>query len=111
MISKERNVVYVQQSAESCSGQNKKGWPIGSGEVECPHRYIPQERLISSLCFFNTACSALLGLLHQNLRIFLETFAKVLHPGCHPEITVIAIKNIFVPFIKAHSVTEKASTS
>jgi hypothetical protein len=38
---------YIQrfQSCVHYDEYKKKGWPIGSGEVESAHRYIPQERL------------------------------------------------------------------
>ncbi len=41
----------------------KKGWPVGSGEVESAHRYIPQERLkIAGACWHPNTINPLLSL-------------------------------------------------
>ncbi|QDG54569.1 hypothetical protein FIV42_28640 [Persicimonas caeni] len=41
----------------------KKEWPIGSGEAEAAHRYIPQERLkISGACWREETLNPMLAL-------------------------------------------------
>src|SRR6266849_639191 len=41
----------------------ERGWPIGSGEIESAHRYVPQERLkIAGACWHPQSVNPMLAL-------------------------------------------------
>lgn len=60
-----RLIEYLERFADSVSYQQlvDRGWPIGSGEVESAHRYIPQARLkIPGACWRAESINPMLAL-------------------------------------------------
>lgn len=60
-----RLIEFVERFKDSVhyGAYKARGWPIGSGEVESAHRYVPQERLkISGACWHSDNVNPMLSL-------------------------------------------------
>ena len=58
----------------------KNGWPVGSGEVESAHRYVPQERLkIAGACWHPETVNPMLSLRVVRANNWWDDFWKWLH--------------------------------